>query len=530
MDSKKKIGEYYIIESESLGKGAYGKVYLGYHESNPSTMLAIKQINLSMIPDPYLEEFKKMIEKEINNLNVLDHPNILKFQDVKMTKNNLYIVTELCKEGDLGRFAGKLPINTVLSYFKQIIRGLIHAKEKKLIHRDIKPENILLQNSTVRLADFGFSRVVDDPNNRMRMTSQIGTPLYMAPEVFYGEEYSSKCDVWSCGVVLFQMIFGKPPWIAENALELFKIIKQDKVKFPEKIEEKVADLILKMLRIDQDKRLDLEGVLQHEALGETSMKRSKSLAKKEERKIPENRKSDANIKCMGEAKPISTKPPKYLLFLVSKAEFFNDLSSKILDSREKIGLSKDCRIQLMILFSKIAVISAKKAVTICEMKKKQLAEISEISISEVESDSLKVYRLKAEENFRRHLDYFHENTSTFKNRIKKFEGTFSENVISEDVSEMNKGFLTEYKRVFCQVLDELENKIEDFKDLDADENEEFFRMVIKLVKVYRGSKIDNKFRFSRKSNPYELYTLKIDQLQGKKAKKKALNKLTNVIG
>ena len=112
MDKRKQIGEYFILESESLGKGAYGKVYKGFHENDLSTPLAIKQINLQMIPESNLEDFKLKVKQEIKSLQLLEHQNILKLFGVKMTKNNLYLVTELCPDGDFGKLAGKIPIKT----------------------------------------------------------------------------------------------------------------------------------------------------------------------------------------------------------------------------------------------------------------------------------------------------------------------------------------------------------------------------------------------------------------------------------
>jgi len=135
-----------------------------------------------MIPESNLEDFKLKVKQEIKSLQLLEHQNILKLFEVKMTKNNLNLVTELCPDGDFSKLAGKIPIKTLLTYFRQIIEGLIFAKENDLLHRDIKPANILLKDKLVKIADFAFvSRCIEDPNMMYKMTSTIGNPLYMAP-------------------------------------------------------------------------------------------------------------------------------------------------------------------------------------------------------------------------------------------------------------------------------------------------------------------------------------------------------------
>lgn len=88
----------------------------------------------------------------------------------------------------------------------------------KIIHRDIKPANILIKQGVFKIADFGFARQVD--NNNDLMMSIAGTPFYMAPQVLLHEPYSSKCDVWSLGMIAYELLFGKLPFTANNIIEL----------------------------------------------------------------------------------------------------------------------------------------------------------------------------------------------------------------------------------------------------------------------------------------------------------------------
>ena len=552
MDKRKQIGEYFILESESLGKGAYGKVYKGFHENDLSTPLAIKQINLQMIPESYLEDFKLMVEKEINSLHILEHQNILKLFGVKMTKNNLYLVTELCPDGDFGKLAGKIPIKTFLTYFKQIIKGLIFAKENNVIHRDIKPENILLKDKLVKIADFGFSKFVDDPNIRHKMTTKIGTPLYMAPEVFADDEYSSKCDVWSCGVMLYQMIFGYTPWTGYNPQDLFKSIKNDPLKFPEKkdVDEKLKDLIRKMLAFDQDERLDLEGVLQHEImkradskiLDEEFKKKEKIESNNEETKSDisakkhkskddnvNHMKSDINVK-KHKSKVVNVDPPKYFIYLENKTEFFNDLANKVIEFKNLLGFTKDSIRQLVILFQKIAVISANKIMKMISMKKKEISEIKVISMEYLEAGDIKSQKPKYEAFLKTQQASFHQTIEDYEKYIKKFPSNFIENVINEEALEMTQGFLREYKRVFDEVIAKISEKLEEFEEIDG-ENVEFFKTLFMLIKVKKGAKLDEEFEFNEEIDAFEEFRKDINEkLKGKKAKEKTMKKLKSVIG
>ena len=99
--------------------------------------------------------------------------------------------------------------------------------EKKVYHRDIKPENILVHNGVPKIADFGFAQAINEKNPEIKtLTSAVGTPYYMAPQILGGEKYSIKCDVWSLGIVFYQILFGLLPWTENSSISaLFKEIK-----------------------------------------------------------------------------------------------------------------------------------------------------------------------------------------------------------------------------------------------------------------------------------------------------------------
>ncbi len=110
---------------------------------------------------------------------------------------------------------GRLCESEVQNILMQICNGLKVVHENNVIHRDIKPANFLIHNGVVKISDFGFARVVDDLEEPLFLTF-LGSPLYMAPQILAREKFSSKCDVWSLGVTIYEILYGKTPYTASN--------------------------------------------------------------------------------------------------------------------------------------------------------------------------------------------------------------------------------------------------------------------------------------------------------------------------
>ena len=124
----------------------------------------------------------------------LTHDYILKFLDVRTTENNFYLINEYCDGGDIVKIKDKLNSMNTLTILKQITTAMIYANSQNVIHRDLKPQNILVHKKAIKIGDFGLSRFIGS-----KMTEEVGTLAYMAPEVFYTGTYGPKCDVWSTG-------------------------------------------------------------------------------------------------------------------------------------------------------------------------------------------------------------------------------------------------------------------------------------------------------------------------------------------
>lgn len=142
-------------------------------------------------------------------LKACDNPHIIKLLALKKTPHNYYLMLEYCDGGDMlakVREVGALPEQQVLGYLGQILNAFQTLTTHKIMHRDFKLANILLHQGQVKIADFGFAKLLagEDYTNTM-----LGSPLNMAPEVLGNSKYNSKADIWSIGACIYEMIYGK---------------------------------------------------------------------------------------------------------------------------------------------------------------------------------------------------------------------------------------------------------------------------------------------------------------------------------
>lgn len=208
----------------TLGTGSFGTAYLVECQSNKD-FAVIKQIDIQSMSD---EERKETL-REAKILEVLNHPNIIRFREVyKTKKGKLCIVMDYADNGDLQTKikdkhktksrTGQLdyiPEDQVLNWFTQILLALKHCHDRKILHRDLKSQNIFLtKKNIVKLGDFGIARVLS--NTRSKAKTVVGTPYYLSPEIIESQPYSFKSDVWSMGVLLYEMCALCPPFNATS--------------------------------------------------------------------------------------------------------------------------------------------------------------------------------------------------------------------------------------------------------------------------------------------------------------------------
>ena len=266
----KRAGDYIIYPKNRLGVGTYGYVCEAKRKNNHAVIFAAKTINLFILTENdenKKKRFREILEREISILKVIKHKNIVEFVDAVLTKHNLYILFEKCIDGDLFNYQKtfKFTEPDILRFLKDMLSGYLVLIANNIIHRDLKPKNILINKGVFKISDFGFSRFVGDCKETQLLTKYVGSPYYMAPEVYENGVYSNQCDIWSLGIILYELAFGRTPWVGQNFIELFDNIKTKPLEFPQTGEwsKDFIDLIRKMVEIDCKNRLTWEKLCEH---------------------------------------------------------------------------------------------------------------------------------------------------------------------------------------------------------------------------------------------------------------------------
>lgn len=213
--SKPTLGRYEILKE--LGQGAMGTVYLGKdHKINRE--VAIKTLPYVDVESGQLEEVKTRFFREAEAVGTLSHPNIVTIFDVGEDHDMAYMAMELLKGTDLAEYCRKsnlLPVDRVLRIISSVAEALSYAHSCGVVHRDIKPANIiLLENDQVKVTDFGIARVLNISETQTGVV--LGTPGYMSPEQVGGKKVDGRSDLFSLGVVLYELLTGEKPFKGDN--------------------------------------------------------------------------------------------------------------------------------------------------------------------------------------------------------------------------------------------------------------------------------------------------------------------------
>ena len=199
------------------------------------------------------------IKREFSLLKRLNHPNIIKLHDVIIDTNfnNIYFIIDYYSKGDLASFLKRRPLKEKYckKYLKQLACGLEYLHSNNILHRDLKPQNILLTDSyDIKLTDFGFARIID--KNEM-INTLCGSPMYMAPEIINKRDYNIKSDLWSVGIIMYEMLYGCVPFNVNNFIEKIKKINQDHIIFNNKIHisQECHNLLLSLLQKNPSQRI-----------------------------------------------------------------------------------------------------------------------------------------------------------------------------------------------------------------------------------------------------------------------------------
>jgi serine/threonine-protein kinase len=257
-DTRPTLGRYEVIKQ--LGKGAMGIVYLGKDPRiNRTTAIKTFQFGDEFEPEE-AEKLKKQFFREAESAGTLAHPNIVTIYDAGDEQDLAYIAMELLEGDDLEKHTKKdnlLPMRKVIGYMADIADGLDYAHQKGIVHRDIKPANImLLKSGVVKITDFGIARITATSQTQTGVVK--GTPFYMSPEQFSGEKVDGRSDIFSLGVMFFQLLTGELPFRADNPAALMNQIMNVPHPDPKKINQKIPKPIVSIINVslkkDREKR------------------------------------------------------------------------------------------------------------------------------------------------------------------------------------------------------------------------------------------------------------------------------------
>ena len=256
-----KIKKNYKLKTK-IGEGAFGKVFIG--KDNSGNKYAIKRLpKKNILKGRFQPNEIKMVKK-------LNHKNILGIKEVYEDMRKISLVMEYCEGGDLFDFIinspeGKLDDKTTIDIITQILDAINYLhNEVKICHRDLKPENCLIKvkntkKPLVKIIDFGTAHFIDKNN---RITGKIGTLKYMAPEIFNRPFYDEKVDIWSAGVILYNMTTGREPFALDKKEYKSHQVSNHEINFDFIKNDDIRGFCQELLEKNPNKRIDAKNAFE----------------------------------------------------------------------------------------------------------------------------------------------------------------------------------------------------------------------------------------------------------------------------
>jgi calcium-dependent protein kinase len=249
---------YSFKDAKKLGAGGYGAVYRATQRVSGKER-AVKRMS-SRNPDQ-----SSRCRREVAIMSSVDHPNIVKLVETFQDSRNTYLVVELCRGGELlsrmVAYGGSLSEQHASMVLQQIFRGTLYLHQCSIAHRDLKPENLLfasdapVHGNTVKIIDFGFARTCTEGQV---LTTKVGTPIFVAPEVLTGRGYGKQCDNWSIGIIAHVLLCGYPPFRGSSDQSVLRKVARGRFDFLPKHWARVSSnaraLVSRLLSIDPQRR------------------------------------------------------------------------------------------------------------------------------------------------------------------------------------------------------------------------------------------------------------------------------------
>ena len=428
------VKEYDGIVPIELGFGSFGRVYLVTHKITKKKY-ALKVINKRKLIQAYGN--CKLIYNEIEIQSKLNHRNIIRLYTKKETDDEIKILLEYAENGNLFNLIQKengLDESKAFLYFIQIVNAVNFLHQNNIIHRDIKPENILFgENNLLKLCDFGWAKEIN-VNNRITF---CGTMEYMAPEIVGSENYDFSVDIWSLGILLYELIMGHSPFRSQKDRNIVTNIKKHDLVFDKNknISKECIDLINGLLDANPTKRLKLKDIFVHPF-------------------IINNLKTEKIVKYKPRKESLDDSNENIIKFLNNK---YNE--EKFLTLKKKFGFDSKLNLKNKLSSRQLFTVSDNHLIRVNETKEhkdqsKQLEKLIDIMSDELEKGKKKVDDL----NFKKTKQFCFED-------FRDTEILNDNNTIKEELDEDSKIKETNYNTY-------AEKSSEDDNDEDINNNNE----------------------------------------------------------
>ena len=547
LEAETKINNFNIIKE--LGSGAFGHVYLVTHKTTQAKY-AIKAIDkrnkLNISEKPYFR-------REVEIMYKINHSNIVKLYGHFEDNNYCYFLMEYIPKGNLYSLIpkdNKKRINTkvVASIMKDIISGVyyLHNMNPPIIHRDIKPENILLNDCLMaKITDFGWSNFIEDGIKR---TTMCGTPVYLAPEIISEKGHNEKVDIWCIGILLFELTTGYLPFKGNNLETLKNNILNLRISWPKDINLDAKNLIMKILKIEPESRIDLVDMIQHPFFTKYYKNPLQFLIKPEESihfnifLISKDNPNNWNFNLNDSKINHCNNAEKNKNFVLKNSENINDNNSnKIFDKKEIQESNFSDKKKFMELQEKYEKLKndydllkdgkspineINELKNIFQEKEERIAElisiIKNVDNKDLESEDDTYLKIRCDELEKKNIYYknkierykkFLDNTknqNNIENRLKKIRSSMDENNkkdFNEEISILQSEIILETKINLNEIKKEKKKEIEKIK-----EEAKFRREKEKKKFSSIANKYDKKLTELEKEN--EKLKARLNELQG----------------